>query len=175
MPLIRPTVIEGTSGKEPPPQATRSIPLCLAIAVAVWGAGALTTDPPRRIVPPYPDLTEILYGVGAFAQVAGVSDYCTDPPEVRRLPSVGGWRNPNLERLTELRPDLVIADDGQAPFVQEELRQLGFRLLVIPDRNVFQAITLLGRETGHEQAVRLRSATRNGQGANCQPGRSSCI
>src|SRR5207302_2511654 len=64
--------------------------LLLGLCFALSAAGA---DMPRRIVSLSPNLTEILYGMGAFDQIAGVSDYCTYPPEVTKLPSVGGWHN----------------------------------------------------------------------------------
>src|SRR5258705_6083382 len=91
----------------------RAIIAALASALCATGA-----DLPRRIVSLSPNVTEMLYGVGALDQVVGISDYCTYPPDVNRLPSVGGWHNPNLEKIAALRPDLVIADDGQAPFVE---------------------------------------------------------
>src|SRR5262245_714864 len=118
---------------------------------AVWcAAGA---DVPRRIVSLSPNMTEILYGIGAFGQVAGVSDYCTYPADVSRLPSVGGWHNPSLEKLAALRPDLVIVDGGQAPFVKDSFQKLGLRVIVAQDQtvqDVYGAMAVLGRATGHE-------------------------
>jgi iron complex transport system substrate-binding protein len=135
--------------------------LCLILLAALSINAA---DLPRRIVSLSPNLTEILYGVGAFDRVVGVSDYCTYPAAVRKLPSVGGWRNPNLERLAALQPDLILIDDGQAAFVQDNLKALGLPLLVVSDRSVedvFTAITTLGRATGCEaQAAHLTTTTR---------------
>ena len=52
---------------------------------------AFAADGPHRIVSLSTNMTEMLYGVGAFDRVVGVSDYCTFPPQVTALPSVGGW------------------------------------------------------------------------------------
>src|SRR5579883_79210 len=93
-------------------KAGRLFLLSFVAAAALPGA-----DAPRRIVSMSPNLTEILYGIGAFDRVAGISDYCTWPPEVRNLPTLGGWVNPNLEKIAALHPDLVVVDQGQAPFV----------------------------------------------------------
>src|SRR5215467_9441173 len=97
--------------------------LLLGLTLAFAAAAA---DVPRRIVSLSPNVTEMLYGIGAFSQVAGVSDYCSYPLEVTKLPSVGGWQNPNLEKLAALHPDLIIVDDGQARFVEDNLKKLGF-------------------------------------------------
>jgi len=127
--------------------------LCLASA-----------NDPHRIVSLSPNMTEILYGIGAFDRVAGVSDYCTYPPEVSKLPSVGGWRNPSLEKLAALRPDLVILDEGQATFIKDSIQQLGLPIVVTADRtvaDVLAAMLTLGRVTGHQaQAERLAASTR---------------
>jgi iron complex transport system substrate-binding protein len=136
-----------------------------AVFAALLAATALhAADPPRRIVSLSPNLTEMLYGIGAFGQVAGISDYCTYPPEVKQLPSVGGWHNPSLEKLAALHPDLVIADDSQAPFIENNVKALGLRLFVVPNHaipDVYAGIAELGRATGHEdQAAKLIAQTR---------------
>ena len=135
----------------------RSLGLCFFTLIAF-------AAPPQRIVSLSPNVTELLYGVGAFSQVVGVSDYCSYPPQVKKLPSVGGWYNPSLEKLAAMRPDLVIVDDGEAPFVEDNFHKLGLRLLVVPTHrveDVYRAMAELGKATGHEaQAVQLAAATK---------------
>lgn len=138
-----------------------------AIVVAVWLAlAAAAFQAPRRIVSISPNLTEILYGIGAFPQVAGVTDYCTYPPEVKKLPSIGGWDGASLERLLALRPDLVVVDDAEAPFIGRKVTELGFRLLTVPNHTVaevYSGMAELGRATGHEAgAQKLIAETREG-------------
>jgi iron complex transport system substrate-binding protein len=139
----------------------RAIVLAVSLALA-----AAAFEPPRRIVSLSPNLTEILYGIGAFPQVAGVTDYCTYPPEVKKLPSVGGWDGASMENLLGLRPDLVVVDDAEAPFVEAKVKALGFRLLVIPNHtvaDVYTGMAELGRATGHEAgAQKLIAETREG-------------
>src|SRR5690349_18480556 len=90
---------------------------------------SIAADIPQRIVSLSPDLTEVLYGVGAFSRVVGVSNYDTYPPETANLPHLGQLHSPNLEQLVALRPDLVIVNSAQAPFLEDTLRQLGLRIL----------------------------------------------
>jgi iron complex transport system substrate-binding protein len=119
---------------------------------------------PRRIVSASPNATEIIYGVGAFDRVIAVSDYCTYPPAVEHTQRIGGWENPNLERLTSLHPDLVVLTDAQAPLVEDRLKQLNLRTLIIPTRSVedaFRAMQMIGQAVGHEaQAAELVKKTR---------------
>jgi iron complex transport system substrate-binding protein len=118
----------------------------------------------QRIISTSPNITEILYGVGAFNRVVAVSQFCTYPPEVAGLPRVGGWQDTNLEKIAALRPDLVILTDAQGPFLEHGLSQLGLRSLVVPTqslRDVFVAIDRIGQATGHTpQAAALAAQTR---------------
>ena len=133
------------------------------LAAFLAAIGAHAADPPKRIVSLSPNVTEMLYGIGAFGQVVGISDYCTYPPEVKQLPSVGGWHNPSLEKLAALHPDLVISDDSQAPFIENNVKALGLRLLVVPNhtiQEIYAGMTELGRATRHEdQAAKLVAKT----------------
>jgi len=121
-------------------------------------------DVPQRIVSLSPDLTEVLYGIGAFHRVVGVSDYDTYPPEVAKLPHLGPLHSPNLETLTALHPDLVVINSAQAAFVEDTLKQLGLRILKSSNRTleeVYSSMLTMGRATGNDsEAVKLAAATR---------------
>jgi iron complex transport system substrate-binding protein len=119
---------------------------------------------PQRIVCLSPDLTDMLYGIGAFHRVVGVSDYDTYPPEVAKLPHLGPLHSPNLETLTALHPDLVIINSAQAVFVEDKLKQLGLRIMKASNRTleeVYSSMLAIGHATGNDaEAVRLAAATR---------------
>ncbi|HET9713386.1 MAG TPA: helical backbone metal receptor, partial [Pyrinomonadaceae bacterium] len=109
---------------------------------------------PQRIVSISPNVTEILYGVGAWPQVVAVSQYCSYPDDVKNKAHVSGWDKTNLEQLTALKPDLVIGVDAQAPFLQDKLNELGMRSLFVGTQtlnDVYSSIEQIGRISGHEQ------------------------
>ncbi|MBV9762820.1 MAG: ABC transporter substrate-binding protein [Acidobacteriaceae bacterium] len=137
--------------------------LAAALGFAICAAAA---DIPRRIVSLSPDLTEMIYGVGALASVVAVSNYDAYPPEVLKLPRLGPLESTNLEKLIALQPDLVVINSSQAPFLEDTLRQLNFRILKASNKTVaeaYQAMLAIGRATGHEsEAEKLVSATREG-------------
>jgi cobalamin transport system substrate-binding protein len=123
------------------------------------------SEAPKRIICLSPDLTEILYGVGAFDRVVGVSNYDTYPAETNSLPRLGQLDSPNLEKLTGLHPDLVVINNAQAPFVEDTLKELGLRVLKTSNQSVqevYAAMISIGHATGHEDgATRLVTATRD--------------
>lgn len=119
---------------------------------------------PSRIVSLSPSVTEILYGIKAFDRVVAVSDYCTYPPEALRLPRVGGWINPHKERIATLQADLIIGAGAQAPFIEDEFKQLNITVRAVSDQTLddaFRAIHEIGDATGNTtEAAQLADATR---------------
>src|SRR6516164_7231048 len=140
----------------------RRIHFCL-LFVLLWAAAALAA-PPQRIVSVSPTVTEILYGVGAFDHVVGVTDYCTYPPEARSRERIGGWSTPNLERIVRLHPDLVVMTEGQPTSLVSNLNQLGIPTLTTPNQtvsDVFTAIDEVGAAVGKQrEAQALIASTR---------------
>ncbi|UZN23244.1 ABC transporter substrate-binding protein [bacterium 3DAC] len=64
---------------------------------------------PKRIVSTAPSITEILFAIGAGDRVVGRTDFDNYPPEVKKIPSIGGFSTPSYEKIISLRPDLVIS------------------------------------------------------------------
>src|SRR5258708_20569128 len=64
---------------------------------------------PQRVVSLVPSVTESLFDLNLGARVVGVTDYCTRPADgVRKLPKLGGTKNPDIERIVPLHPALRI-------------------------------------------------------------------
>lgn len=64
--------------------------------------------PATRIVTLAPNSAEILCEIGACDLIVGVSKFCVYPPQLAGRPLVGGLFDPDLEKITALRPDLVV-------------------------------------------------------------------
>jgi ABC-type Fe3+-hydroxamate transport system substrate-binding protein len=62
--------------------------------------------PPQRVVSLVPSLTETLFDLGAGDTVVGITDYCIFPSGLE-LPRVGGTKNPRIDEIRALAPDLV--------------------------------------------------------------------
>jgi iron complex transport system substrate-binding protein len=62
--------------------------------------------PPRRVVSLVPSLTETLFDLGAGDDVVGITEFCIFPEHLDR-PRVGGTKNPHIDLIRALAPDLV--------------------------------------------------------------------
>jgi iron complex transport system substrate-binding protein len=65
--------------------------------------------PAQRIIAIAPHLTEIAYAAGAGTKLVAVSAFSDYPPEALRLPRVGDGARVDIERILQLKPDLVLA------------------------------------------------------------------
>lgn len=82
---------------------------------------------PRRIVSIAPNATEIIALLGAADRLVGVCDFCAWPDEIRAVPRVGGFIDPNLEKILSLRPDLLVLRGG-SPEIERLCRDNGIQL-----------------------------------------------
>jgi iron complex transport system substrate-binding protein len=111
--------------------------------------------PAARIVSLVPSVTEMLFAIGADAQVAAVSSYDDFPPKVKTLPRVGALLDPDVERILSLRPDLVIVYVTQTD-LQRQLARAGIRVFEYRHSGVagiFDALQRLGPLVGRTAAA----------------------
>ncbi|WP_328924828.1 helical backbone metal receptor [Streptomyces sp. NBC_00190] len=99
----------------------------------------------RRVVSLVPSLTEAV-AESAPGLLAGVTDWCTHPADLGGAVRIGGTKNPDVRRIVELRPDLVIAneEENRAPDLAA-LRAAGVEVLVTEIRDLPQALRELDR------------------------------
>ncbi len=131
------------------------------------GASSISTlsrrsrDPyPSRIVVLGAEAADWLYRLDAWERVVGVTTYFRPKYDVEPRPRVGGFQTPNVERILELRPDLVILHSD----VQAELASLMARRglpVVLTTQSTLQEITdqllmiarIVGRESVGEELL----------------------
>ncbi len=64
-------------------------------------------DTVTRAVSLAPNLTEIVFAVGAGDRLVGVTSYCNFPSETASIQKVGDTLKPNIESIIALKPDVV--------------------------------------------------------------------
>ena len=62
--------------------------------------------PPARVISLVPSITETLFELGAGDSVVAITDFCIFPADLA-LPRVGGTKNPRIDEIRALAPDLV--------------------------------------------------------------------
>lgn len=122
---------------------------------------------PRRIVTAAPALVELLFAIGAGERVVGVSRFCLAPREVRALPQIGGFLDPNLLAIEALSPDALLVQGSARTnaAVETFASELGiqieeFSIETIAD--VGSALERLGELTEHEPEARRERARLDG-------------
>lgn len=67
-----------------------------------------------RLVSLCPSLTELVFDLGRGEDLVGVTKFCVHPKEgVARIEKVGGTKDPLVERIVELAPDLVLLNEEE--------------------------------------------------------------
>lgn len=81
-----------------------------------------------KLVSLVPSLTETLFALGCGAEeIIGRTSWCIHPAsEVDRIPRLGGTKTPNVDRIIDLAPDLVLLEREENPReVYDRLRAAG--------------------------------------------------
>lgn len=110
--------------------------------------------PARRIVSLAPHTTEMLFAAGAGSRIVGVTEFSDYPPEAKRIPSVGSGVSLDLERIIQLKPDLIVGwNNGNAAAQLARLEPLGipiYRTEPYTFAAIAQSIEQLARLAGSE-------------------------
>jgi iron complex transport system substrate-binding protein len=81
---------------------------CLALLLATGLTACGGSGGGQGIVSLAPNITETIFALGAGNRVVGVSEFDDYPPEAAALPKMGGYLDPDLEKLTLVSPALII-------------------------------------------------------------------
>lgn len=108
---------------------------------------------PQRIISLAPHLTELLFAVGAGAQLVGVDSASDFPRAAQALPRVGDYSRINFERILALKPDLVIVwVGGNRAADIHGLNKMGLPVLHTQATrldDVARLLHLVGQASGH--------------------------
>lgn len=142
----------------------------LLVFLGSWAAQALVvgrqSQPaeqgfPKRILCLAPSVTETVFALGLGERVVGVSRFCKYPPEVQRLPKVGGYFDPNFEAIVVLQPDLVVLLEEQRQSMPA-LEKLGLRVLPVRHKDaagILESLEKIGAACGTlRQAAELKAS-----------------
>lgn len=98
-----------------------------------------------RLISLCPSLTELVFDLGKGSSLIGRTKFCVHPHEqVRDVPSMGGTKNPKVERIIALQPDLVLMNEEENRREDAEaLRSAGVRCLTSLPRNTSETAAMV--------------------------------
>jgi len=97
--------------------------------------------PAQRVVSMAPSNTEILFALGADAQVVGRDSFSDYPAEARNVADVGGgFAALNTELILSKKPDLVLAAPLTPPEQIADLQKIGLTVYVLPNPKTFDEL-----------------------------------
>ncbi len=117
----------------------RVLPGVLLLMAAVSWAAV-----PRRVISLGPSLTETVFALGCGDRLVGVGNYAQWPPEVRKLPRLGGLYNPSLERILALEPELVLLPSPM-PRLEAACSEAGIAVATIPVESLDAVLAAMER------------------------------
>ncbi len=101
------------------------------------------TGAPERIVSLAPNLTETVFKLGAGNRLVGRTEFDLFPPQAQKIPSVGGYLNPDYEKIIALKPDLILMLPNKA--MENRFRELGIPAVSFRDETVDDVMNTVSR------------------------------
>ncbi len=117
--------------------------------------GSAIAASPLRIVSLAPAITEILATLNLTGEIVGISSDCDYPETVKRLPKVGAFLQPSLERIASLSPTLVLGMGQPDSPGFRQLQKKGTRVVLFnnPDKiiDIYNIIRQIGILTNRKE------------------------
>ena len=121
------------------------------------GHGISLQGPAKRVISLAPNLTELMFAINAGDSLIAVSDYSDYPVAAKTLPRIGSAVSMDVERIVDMKPDLVLTwKTGTPVATQEYLRKLKLPVFEMEFGNVDEIareIRVLGKLTGQERVA----------------------
>lgn len=106
----------------------------------------------ERAVSLAPNLTEIVFAVGAGDKLTGVTTFCNYPEEAKKIQKIGDTMNPNIENIIALKPQIVlISTAAQIETFTKVLDEQGIVYFVTNPQNldgIYKSIDTIGEIFG---------------------------
>ena len=100
---------------------------------------------PERIVCLTEETTETLYLLGEERRIVGISGYTVRPPRARReKPRVSAFLSARMDRITELKPDLVLGFSDLQADIARDLARAGLNVVLFNQRSVQEILDTIG-------------------------------
>lgn len=124
-------------------------------------AHAENTQPAKRIIALAPHAVELVYMLGAGDRIVGTTEYADYPKEAKNIPRIGGYSGIQIERVLELKPDLIIAwKSGNKDEDIEKMQSLGLPVYLSITKkldDIPKEMLSLGEMLGLEKTAKIKA------------------
>ena len=149
--MTEPAIVTEAPATAAPTEAPVSTTLTITDGL---GREIKLAGPAQRVVSLAPSNTEILFAIGASAQVVGRDEFSDYPEEAKSISSVGGSMGQySAEAVVALKPDLVIAAEINTPELVKQLEDLGLTVYYLKNpttlEGMYDNLVLVAQLTGH--------------------------
>lgn len=102
------------------------------------------TQPPKRIISLVPSQTELLFDLGLDEEVIGITKFCVHPTHwFKTKTRIGGTKQLHIEKIKELKPDLIIANKEENTREQIEELAKEFPVWISDVNNLNDAVQMI--------------------------------
>jgi iron complex transport system substrate-binding protein len=99
---------------------------------------------PERIVCLTEETTETLYLLGEELRIVGISGYTVRPARARReKPKVSAFLSARIEKILELKPDLVLGFSDLQADIARDLAKAGLNIMIFNQRSVEEILSMI--------------------------------
>ena len=116
----------------------------------------LTLFSKERIIALSPAINEIIFALNSGKQIVGNTTYAHYPKASDKIPKVGGYFSPSLEKIVALKPTIVIMHNNNEK-LSSKLKRLGIETKVIKIdtlKSISQAILEIGKRLKKEKRAK---------------------
>ena len=138
----------------------------LGLSLGIFAAPVSVTDdrgvsvvfdkPPQRVVSLLPSLTESVCALGKCSTLVGIDRFSNWPKSIQGLPKLGGIGDINIERIVQLKPDVVLLE--KASPVIARLNGLGIKTFALDVKSMHdeeRALQKLDAVLGSSESSRV--------------------
>jgi len=105
-------------------------------------------EKPPRCATVVPAITQNIFAIGAGEYLLANSRYCDFPEEAKRKIKIGGYIDPDYEKIVSLKPDIFILPATADSRVARRLEKLGIKCFVLHGEgiaNISADVRMLGK------------------------------
>lgn len=130
------------------------LPRLLLLLLPLLYSPLAAREAPKRVISLAPHITEIIYKIGAGDLLVGRTEFCLYPEQAQAVETVGGYLNPDFEKMVALAPDVVFLFPNTD--LDRKLQMFGMKTFTVPNETIdeiLQGIAAVGRVLHRDEAA----------------------